>query len=126
MKQLVHHIQEKLKISSTYRSITFDDLYNLLDTYCKETGNMYLAMHKIYGHKVSTLPKIKINNVEYPVLKLSRSMNGGVKNIIPEYFKSPGMTSCEYIRQNDGTPVEFLTEDDLNKIIEYMQDEIDK
>ena len=120
------HILEKLKVTSkNFIMPTYKELYDLLDAYCKTNDEKFLDLDIVFDFDDDLLPKYEFNKKRV------------IKTLRPEFPSDPEIIIkardlaleksffySAYVSDTPNEAVDFMSDDAIEKIVNYMKDHI--
>ena len=129
MRTLKEHILEKLKVTSKfdeYIKPTYQEFYGLLDAYCKANHEKFLDLSNIYGFDDDLLPKYE--KVKSRVIFTIRpSYSNGPEITLKTYEFTTFQNAYSYgihVSRVANEEVDFMADEDIEKIVKYMEEKI--
>ena len=127
MKTFKEHILEKLKVTSKkYIMPTYKEFYDLLDEYCKVSGEVLLDVNYIIDNDESlptytddksqhiyTITTIKINSSS-PIIRLR----------MYDFVLQQSSSVTIYINDVKNEEVDFMEDEYIERAVKYMQETI--
>ena len=127
MRTLKEHILEKLKVtkSNGFVTPTCQEYYDLLNRYCKVTGEEFLDLNRVYDYDDNLFPSLEA--AKYMIIITIRpTAQNDPKIILKTYDCMTQNTS--YVNINvtaeADNEVSFMSDDAIEKTVKYMEENI--
>ena len=127
MKTFKEHILEKLKVSTknTYRTPTYQEYYDLLDTYCRKNNEKFLDLYKVFNFNDDLLPRFE-NNKKRHIITLRPAYPNDPEIIIKTYDFDLGAEfyNSAKVSYTANEEIDFMEDEALEKTVKYMKEHI--
>ena len=129
MRTFKEHILEKLKVSTknTYRTPTYQEYFELLDRYCKTTGEEALDVNETIDNDDS-LPKYKIDKSKrsiYTIIPLHSTTTPIIRIMTYDFVLKQSFSYSIFIREDKkDKEVDFMEDEYIEKTVKYMEEHI--
>ena len=127
MKTFKEYILEKLKVTSKfdgYIKPTCQEYYDLLDRYCKATGEKFLDLNRVFDFDDDLLPMCEYN--KKPIITLRPAYPHDPEIIIKthDFSLQRSFYNSVYVSDSPNEEVDFMEDDAIEKTVKYMKEHI--
>ena len=120
-------VNEKLKISTdnVYETPTYQELFDLLDKYCKSNNEKFLSLDRVFGYDDGLLPKYEYNKKRV-IVTLRPGWPNDLEIIIKTYDSASEKTILYrgHVSDTPDKEVDFMEDEALEKTVKYMKEHI--
>lgn len=121
------HILEKLKVTSKfdgYIKPTCQEYYDLLDRYCKATGEKFLDLNRVFDFDDDLLPTCEYNKKPIITLRPAYPHDPEIKIKTHDFSFQRSFYNSVYVSDSPNEEVDFMEDDAIEKTVKYMREHI--
>ena len=126
MKTFKEHILEKLKVttSNVFVTPTCQEYYDLLDRYCKATGEEFLDLNRVFDFDDDLLPKCEYDKRPIVTLRPAYPHDPQIKIKTHEFTFHQAFYYSAYVSDTPNEEIDFMEDEAIEKTVKYMQEHI--
>ena len=126
MKTFKEHILEKLKVtkSNVFVTPTYQEYYNLLDRYCKSTGEEFLDLNRVFDFDDDLLPNCEYDKRPIVTLRPAYPHDPQIKIKTRGFALQKAFYYSVYVSDTPNEEVDFMEDEAIEKTVKYMQEHI--
>ena len=126
MKTFKEHILEKLKVtkSNVFVTPTYREYYDLLDKYCKVTGEEFLDLNRVFDFDDDLLPTCKYNKKPIITLRPAYPHDPEIKIKTHDFSLQRSFYNSVYVRDTPNEEIDFMEDEAIETTVKYMKEHI--